>query len=93
MNENSENPIRKFQKKPVIIEAFEWTGKMDEEIQEFLKGSHTIKNSNKQLIIPTLEGDMTASIGDFIIKGIKGEIYPCKPDIFWKTYEEVKDDE
>jgi hypothetical protein len=42
-----------------------------------------------ELQIETLEGTMTASPGDFIIKGVKGEIYPCKPDIFWLTYEEV----
>lgn len=44
-----------------------------------------------QLLIPTLEGLMTADEGDWIIKGIKGEIYPCKPDIFEATYEEVKE--
>jgi len=42
------------------------------------------------IIIPTLEGDMIASTGDYIIKGVNGEFYPCKPDIFKKTYEEVE---
>lgn len=46
-----------------------------------------------QLIIPTLEGEMTASLGDWIIKGIKGEFYPCKPDIFEASYESVDADE
>jgi hypothetical protein len=44
-----------------------------------------------EMIIPTLEGDMKASIGDWIITGINGEQYPCKPDIFEKTYEKVLD--
>lgn len=89
MSETLKTLIRKFKKKPVIIEAFEWTGEINEEIKEFLKESHTYTNDHKGLIITTLEGDMEASIGDFIIKGVKGEIYPCKPDIFWQTYEEV----
>lgn len=91
MSETLKTLIRKFKKKPVIIEAFEWTGEIDKEIKEFLKGSHTYTNDHKGLIITTLEGNMEASIGDFIIKGVKGEIYPCKPDIFWQTYEEVEE--
>lgn len=46
----------------------------------------------KEEIIHTLEGDMLASVGDFVIIGLRGEKYPCKPDIFWKTYEQVTDD-
>lgn len=60
--------IKKYRKKPVIIEAYK---------------------TDKPVIIKTLEGDMKASIGDFIITGVNGEQYPCKPDIFEKTYEEV----
>ena len=48
--------------------------------------------TDKEMIIPTLEGDMHASIGDYIITGVRGEQYPCKPDIFEETYEEVKDE-
>jgi len=48
--------------------------------------------TDKEVIIHTLEGDMKASPGDFIITGIDGEQYPCKPDIFYKTYEEVSED-
>ena len=91
MNETLKALIRKFKKKPVIIEAFEWTGELTPELSEFIKGSHHF-TSGKDLVIHTLEGDMIASIGDFVIKGVKGEIYPCKPDIFWQTYEEVKDE-
>lgn len=47
---------------------------------------------DKEQVIHTLEGDMTASPGDFVITGLRGEQYPCKPDVFWKTYELVSDD-
>ena len=49
----------------------------------------TVENKGAALVIHTLEGDMEASIGDHIIKGVNGEFYPCKPNIFAKTYEEV----
>ena len=49
----------------------------------------TVENKGTTLVIHTLEGDMEASIGDYIIKGVNGEFYPCKPNIFTKTYEEV----
>ena len=79
--------IKKFRKKPVTIEAIQWTGKNLSEIDNFVGGS--IANKSTILIIHTLEGDMEASMGDYIIKGINGEFYPCKPDIFAKTYDEV----
>ena len=87
--------IKKYIKKPVIIEALEWTGENIEEIYSFV-GIDKIEINKKsidqeigELYIRTLEGAMHASIGDFIIKGIKGEFYPCKPDIFHNTYEVV----
>lgn len=58
----------KFQKKPIIVEAFQ---------------------TDKEIIIQTLEGEMKASPGDWIITGIDGEQYPCKPDIFEKTYKRI----
>lgn len=79
--------IKKFRKKPVIIEAIQWDGKNLLEINEFISGK--VKNHESVLIIPTLEGDMYASLNDYIIKGVNGEFYPCKPDIFAKTYEKV----
>ena len=79
--------IKKFRKKPFTIEAIQWNGKNLSEIDNFVGGS--IANKSTILIIHTLEGDMEASIGDYIIKGVNGEFYPCKPDIFVKTYEEV----
>ena len=79
--------IKKFRKKPVTIEAIQWNGENLSEIDEFTKNE--VKNHESVLIITTLEGDMYASLNDYIIKGVNGEFYPCKPDIFAKTYEEV----
>ncbi len=80
--------IRKYRKKPVVIEAIEWTGDNFGEIALFTNGSTHQQGSD--LWVKTLEGGHTALKGDFIIKGVKGEFYPCKPDIFTITYEEVK---
>ena len=79
--------IKKYRKKPVVIEAIQWIGNNLSEIDNFI--SRTVDNKETTLVIHTLEGDMEASIGDYIIKGVNGEFYPCKPDIFDKTYEEV----
>lgn len=79
---------KKYRKKPVTIEAIQWLGTNLLEIDDFVGGS--IANKGITLVIHTLEGDMEASIGDYIIKGVKGEFYPCKPDIFLATYEEVE---
>lgn len=79
----------KYRKKPVVIEAIKYV--RDEDFiaeYEELTGSKPYMLGNK-LTIGTLEGDMTASVGDYIIKGVQGEIYPCKPDIFEQTYEKV----
>lgn len=78
----------KFRKRPVIIEAVQYTRHTVSDVMLFLA------NVSKQvygakLIIDTLEGPMTAEYGDWIIKGVKGEFYPCKPDIFELTYEPV----
>lgn len=80
--------MKKYRKKPVIIEAVQFTGNNVDEILEFAKDSFN-NPSTSEIVIPTLEGNMIASIGDYIIKGVNGEFYPCKPDIFDKTYEEV----
>jgi len=92
----------KFRKKPVVIEAIQWNGNSNrKEICDFVGKelktelhSETAYLAGKSaplfgLIIPTLEGEMTASAGDWIIKGVNGEFYPCKPDIFSKTYEQI----
>jgi hypothetical protein len=75
----------RYIKKPVVIEAIQWNGSNNEEIQEFV-GEHCEFLHNEFLFIFTLEGNMRASISDFIIKGINDEFYPCKPDIFKLTY-------
>lgn len=76
----------KFRKKPVVIEAVQWTGDNIEEIGEFLAGVHWA-TAGRNPVIPTREGDMTVSPNDWIIKGVAGEFYPCKPDIFAATYD------
>lgn len=82
--------INKYRKKPVIVEAVIWTGNNIDEVKELAKNAveHIIFVDNN-LYIETLEGNMNVSIGDYIIKGIAGEFYPCKPDIFKQTYETV----
>lgn len=80
----------RYRKKPVEIEAVQWTGDNATEIAEFTRtGNRYIEFEGDNCRIQTLEGIMTASKGDFIIKGVKGEFYPCKPDIFEQTYEKV----
>jgi len=85
----------KYRKKPVVIEAVQWTGRNINEVHKFLgKGWENQEwDGNDFIIIPTLEGDHRADKGDFIIRGVQGEVYPCKPDIFEATYESVEDTE
>jgi len=78
----------KFRKKPVVIEAVQYHGPNFTEMEEFVGGDAEFRNG--ELLIATREGAMRASPGDWIIKGVKGEFYPCKPDIFEATYEAVK---
>lgn len=85
----------KYKKKPVVIEAIQWNGGNLEEIKVFINDKSFNKLNNIVNIdefglrIKTLEGIMKASINDFIIKGIKNEFYPCKPDIFELTYDNI----
>lgn len=80
--------IGKFRKKPVVIEAIRFNGENFADVGRFMGGAlHT--RDMTDVIIHTLEGEMTASPGDWIIKGVKGELYPCKPDIFDQTYEKA----
>lgn len=80
----------KFKKKPVEIEAIKWIPceSVSMTMCKFLGGHITIDKNNR-IEIETLEGKIYASPGDWVIKGIKGEFYPCKPDIFEVTYEPV----
>lgn len=79
----------KFRKKPVVIEAIQWTGNNFTDIAEWAEDAlWTVGDS---VYVVTLEGTMEASKDDWIIKGVKGEFYPCKPDIFEVSYEPVND--
>jgi hypothetical protein len=84
----------KYRKKPVIIEAMRYLSSNAEDVAAWCSGSirgTKLHSSERELAIQTLEGEMRAIIGDYIIKGIKGEFYPCKSDIFELTYEEIKE--
>ncbi len=79
----------KYRKKPIVIEAMQYDGKNCVEVLKFMgkQNDYADLTPFDIPIIYTLEGELTASVGDWIIKGIKGEFYPCKPDIFEATYE------
>ena len=87
----------KFRKKPVVIDAIQLTSENLMDCIGFVYPDISVVDhptliairKNKFLTIETLEGDMKAQFGDYIIKGVQGEFYPCKPDIFEKTYEVV----
>lgn len=80
--------VKRFVKRPVEIEAVRWDGKNYDEVVEFCPNL-LLDPISQSLIIETLEGDIRASIGDWVIKGIQGEFYPCKPDIFNETYDQA----
>lgn len=95
----------KYRKIPVVVDAIQWTGENQREMFDFLtnyekaddymsaSGEHFIIDHNAVkggLVIKTLEGEHIASIGDYIIRGVAGEFYPCKPEIFEKTYERAE---
>lgn len=95
--------MAKYRKKPVEIEAFQYTGHLRDyngifcvpewAADAFYNGTLMFMSFSPsrmcELYVKTLEGDMCARVGDYIIKGVNGELYPCKPDIFEKTYEKV----
>lgn len=89
--------MRKYVKKPVVIEAVQWDGENLDEVMTFCNGDASYElmaRGASELVIATLEDGESiarhvASVGDFIIKGVAGEFYPCKPDIFAATYQEV----
>lgn len=88
----------KVVKKPIVVEAVRWFGDIEslEEIEK-LKGSEFTQEEklqfllHEQVLIPTLEGPLTANLGDYVVKGVRGELYPVKPDIFEETYDIVSD--
>ncbi|WP_281783763.1 hypothetical protein [Sinimarinibacterium flocculans] len=96
--------ISKYRKKPVVIEAARFDGTR-ESIAAICRWANTSQEEDlwidylsvkddevSDVLVHTLEGPMRVNVGDWIIKGVQGEFYPCKPDIFAATYEEVNDD-
>ena len=78
----------KYRKKPVVVEAVQWTGANIGDVCFFTgKTGGELMRENGRLLIHALEGAVFADVGDYIIKGVAGEFYPCKPDIFKETYE------
>jgi hypothetical protein len=89
--------MRQYRKKPVIIEAVQFDGLNPTEIKDFVGENCEVEIYDNEvtppvahIVIHTLEGDMEVSKGDYVIKGVKGEFYPCKPDIFEQTYESAE---
>jgi hypothetical protein len=89
--------MAQYRKKPVVIEAVQFTGYNRREVLQFIypsmseDGLRGAEVAALPVVIGTLEGDMTADPGDWVIRGVKGEFYPCKPDIFAATYEPASD--
>lgn len=99
---------RRYRKKPVVVEVIQWTGENADEVMAFAfadtRWQEALDSAEVNgpgightpaigtLDIPTLEGMMTAQPGDWIIRGVQGELYPCKPDVFAATYEPVEDE-
>lgn len=83
--------MAQYRKKPVVIEAVQWDGTYEkaQEINEWNENQQWPIMDDRRMKIPTREGLTIASVGDFVIKGVKGEFYACKPDIFEQTYEAV----
>lgn len=81
----------KFRKKPVVVEAMQFTDENKDRVFNWITCTRVPgdKDGKPVIVIQTLEGDMTAELCDWIIKGVQGEFYPCKPDIFEATYEPV----
>lgn len=81
-----------YRKKPVVIEAVQFrSGEQPHELAQDVIDGRLRYCMDGTMLIKTLEGSMMASSGDWIIRGVKGELYPCKPDIFAATYEPVTD--
>jgi len=86
--------MTRFRKKPIEIEALQYDGQNYDEVLGWIDGGEArftpaTGDGSGALVIATLEGEMTVSPGDFVIKGVQGEFYPCKPDIFAATYDEI----
>lgn len=91
----------RYRKRPVVIDAIQWLGDLEEVfnwMDRTTDGNGTgltyaDDGTGSQLKVHTLEGSLTVSLYDWIICGIEGELYPCKPDIFSKTYDAIEENE
>lgn len=79
--------IKRYKKKPIVIKAVQFTGENYKEVEEFV--GQPLYISYGMVAIPTLEGIMRCKPGNYVIKGVKGEFYPCDKEIFEQTYEEI----
>ena len=75
----------RYRKKPVVIDAIRWTGENRDEVEAWSGGE--IECIGHVAVVPTLEGEMRGDVGDWLIRGVQGEYYPCKDEIFLATYE------
>ena len=89
-------PVAKYRKKPIEIEAIQWTGKNTDLVAGWIRGGGGSvlvggidERAQRVMLIRTLEGPLSVTVGDFVIKGIEDEFYPCKERIFEATYEPV----
>jgi hypothetical protein len=85
--------MAKYRKRPVVVDAFQWNGEECPPYGRICVGKDELGVNHYNLVIPTLEGTMYATEGDYIIIGVKNEVYPCKVDIFEMTYEIVWDED
>lgn len=91
----------KYRKKPVVIEAFQYDGDFKNQNEEYYVPQWAVEAyengtlffDGPTLKVKTLEGDMIANVNDYIIRGVKGELYPCKSEIFEVTYEKVEENQ
>lgn len=85
----------RYRKKPVVIDAVQWRGDNLRELRQFVATFDKFEEAPEEwqpFVLCTLEGPMLASVGDWIIRGVEGELYPCKPSIFAATYEPAEAD-
>jgi hypothetical protein len=85
--------MTKYRKKPIVIDAMQWTGDNQDEVLKFIGGDHWWDQDGPILVMSGGVGEVRAEIGDWIIRGVNGEFYPCKPDIFAWTYDLVEEDQ
>jgi hypothetical protein len=82
--------IHYYRRKPFFVQAVQFTGDNVQEIATFINADWDMFEAD-ELVIETLEGDMSASLGDYIVQGVDGEFYPCKPHIFERIHERIEE--